>query len=251
LVRKISVFSLLRDKRIPSKTGVVEVERVSTGSEHIDGFLNGGLEKGIVNNVFGESGSGKTNLCIQVAAEVAEDGGKVAYIDTEAGFSPERFLQMSDEEALDNVLIRSPTTFEQQEDAVEELEETVEEENVQLVVVDSAVSLYRLKVNGDNASEINNQLSGQLSKLTKIAREQNIPVLITNQVYTSFDEEGLELVGRDVPKYWSKCLLKLSNEGKNRRKMEISKHRSMPEGKKIQFKITDDGLEEPDEQGLF
>ena len=229
----------------------MEIERVSTGSEHLDRFLNGGLEKGIVNNVYGESGSGKTNLCVQVAAEVAENGGKVAYIDTEAGFSPERFLQMSDEEALDNILIRSPTTFEQQEEAVESLEETVEKEEVKLVVVDSAVSLYRLKVNGDNASEINNQLSGQLSQLTKIAREHNIPVLITNQVYTSFDEGNMEIVGKDVPKYWSKCLLKLSEKGKNKRQMEIAKHRSLPEGKKIQFKITNDGLEESEEKGLF
>jgi DNA repair protein RadB len=229
----------------------VEVERVSTGAEHLDRFLNGGLEKGIVNNVYGESGSGKTNLCVQVAAEVAENGGKVAYVDTEAGFSPERFLQMSNEEALENILIRSPTTFGEQEQAIESLEETVEEEDVELVVVDSAVSLYRLKVNGDNASEINNQLSGQLSKLTKIAREHNIPVLITNQVYTSFDEGNMEIVGKDVPKYWSKCLLKLSEKGKNKRQMEIAKHRSLPEGKKIQFNITDNGLEEPDEKGLF
>ncbi|MFB6100076.1 MAG: DNA repair and recombination protein RadB [Candidatus Nanohalobium sp.] len=229
----------------------MKVERVSTGSEHLDRFLNGGLEKGIVNNVYGESGSGKTNLCVQVAAHVAENGGKVAYIDTEAGFSPERFLQMSNEEALDNILIRSPTDFEQQEEAIESLEETVEEEDVELVIVDSAVSLYRLKVNGDNASEINNQLSGQLSQLTKIAREHNIPVLITNQVYTSFDEGNMEIVGKDVPKYWSKCLLKLSDKGKNLRQMEIAKHRSLPEGKKIQFKITDDGLEEPEKKGLF
>lgn len=230
----------------------MEVERVSTGSDHIDRFLNGGLEKGIVNNVYGESGSGKTNLCIQVAARVAEKGGKVAYIDTEAGFSPERFLQMSSEEALENILIRKPTSFEEQEDTIENLEETVEKEDIQLVIVDSAVSLYRLKVNGDNASEINNQLSGQLSELTKIARENNIPVLITNQVYTSFDDNGgLELVGRDVPKYWSKCLLKLSDRGKNLRQIEIAKHRALPEGKKIQFKITDDGLEETEEKGLF
>jgi DNA repair protein RadB len=229
----------------------VEVERISTGSQHIDKFLNGGLEKGIVNNVYGESGSGKTNLCVQIAAQVAENNEKVAYIDTEAGFSPERFLQISNKEALDNILIRSPTTFEEQEKAIETLEQTVKQEKIKLVIVDSAVSLYRLKVNGDNASEINNQLSGQLSQLTKIAREQKIPVLITNQVYTSFDEGNMEIVGKDVPKYWSKCLLKLSEKGKNKRQIEIDKHRSLPEGKKIQFKITNNGLTKPDQKGLF
>ena len=228
------------------------IERVSTGCESIDKLLNGGLEKGIVNNVYGESGSGKTNLCIQVAAQVAENGGKVAYIDTEAGFSSERFLQLSDKDALENILIKQPTTFEKQENAIETLDKTVKEQDIKLIIVDSAVSLYRLKVNGDNASEINNKLSGQLSELTKIAREQKIPVLITNQVYTSFDDkEEFELVGRDVPKYWSKCLIKLSDKGKNLRQMQISKHRSLPEGKKIQFEITDNGLVEPDKKGLF
>ena len=74
---------------------------------------------------------------------------------------------------------------------------------------------------------------------------------MTNQVYTSFDDEGLELVGRDVPRYWSKCLLKLSKEKNGVRRMGIEKHRSMPEGKSAQFKITNSGIEEVDEKGLF
>ncbi|PSH01036.1 MAG: DNA repair protein RadB, partial [Nanohaloarchaea archaeon SW_7_46_7] len=136
-------------------------------------------------------------------------------------------------------------------EVISSLENFVEEENIELVIVDSAVSLYRLKVNGDNASEINNELSQQFSDLSNIARKHSIPVIVTNQVYTSFDEEGLELVGRDVPKYWSKCLIKLSNKDKNVRKLEISKHRSMPEGRNTRFKITNQGLESVDEDGLF
>lgn len=229
----------------------MEVERLSTSCESIDELLRGGVEKGIITNVYGESGSGKTNFAIQLAAEVTKQGHKVAYVDTEAGFSPERFLQIADEEALDNVMIKEPYDFEEQTEVISSLENFVEEEDIKLVVVDSAVSLYRLKVNGDNASEINNELSQQFSDLSNIARKYNIPVVVTNQVYTSFDEEGLELVGRDVPKYWSKCLIKLSNSDKNVRKLEISKHRSMPEGRSTTFKITNQGLEAVDEDGLF
>ncbi len=227
----------------------MEVERVSTGCEPLDSLLGGGIERGVISNFYGESGSGKTNVCIQIAAEVAENGGNVAYIDTEASFSAERFMQIASEQELDNVFLKDATDFQEQEEAINSLEEM--KEDLELIIVDSMVSLYRLKVNGDNASEINNELSGQLSKLSGIARKQNIPVVVTNQVYTSFEKEDLELVGRDVPKYWSKCLVKLSSDEKNVRRAEISKHRSLPEGKKIQFHITDDGLEVNEDGGLF
>jgi len=229
----------------------VKVERVSSQCESIDRLLNGGIEKGIITNFYGESGTGKTNVCIQAATTVAENGGKVIYIDTEGGFSPERFEQMASEEALENMLLRDPVDFEQQEEAIEALADVVESEDVELVIVDSAVSLYRLQVNGENASEINQRLSRQLSELSKIARTHNIPVIITNQVYTSFDDDELELVGRDVPKYWSKALLELSQKTNGTRKVKVAKHRSIAEGRSTQFEITNDGLETPENKGLF
>lgn len=229
----------------------MKVERLSTGSDPIDSLLGGGIEKGLITNVFGESGSGKTNFCVQVAAEVADRGEKVAYIDTEKGFSAERFVQVAGEEELELVTVMEPATFEQQEKDIESLEALVKEEEPGLVVVDSLVSLYRLQANGDDISEANQRLSQQLSTLSRLAKEHNLPVVVTNQVYTSFDEDELELVGRDVPRYWSKCLLQLSREDDGLRTVEIEKHRSIPEGKKKRFKIVDEGLVEPDEKGLF
>lgn len=228
----------------------VEVERVSTGSEPIDELLEGGIEKGVITNIYGESGTGKTAFCIQASAEVAANGGKVAYIDTEGGFSPERMKQIGGETSLENIVIKNPVEFSQQEETVEELEAMVESEEIDLIVVDSAVSLYRLKVDGENASEVNQRLSQQLSELSKIARKHSIPIMITNQVYTSFDEEDLELVGRDVPKYWSKCLIKLSENSS--RKMEVSKHRSIPKGRSRKFSIANEGIvEEKETRGLL
>lgn len=227
----------------------MRVQRISTGCEPLDSLLGGGVEKGVISNFYGESGSGKTNVCIQVAAEVAENGGKVAYVDTEASFSAERFIQIASEDALDNIFLKDATDFQEQKESIKSLGDM--KEDLDLVIVDSMVSLYRLKVNNDNANQINNELSDQLSQLSKIARKQEIPVLITNQVYTSFDEDKLEIVGRDVPRYWSKCLVKLSQNGENTRTAEIAKHRSLPSGKKVQFQITDDGLVEADEGGLF
>jgi DNA repair protein RadB len=244
-------FSAFRVKRFRTCCYGVKVERLETGCEPIDSLLEGGIEKGIITNVFGESGTGKTNFAVQVAAVVAGKGENVAYIDTEGGFSPERFSQVAGEDALDNIFLQDPLDFDQQEQAVEDLVGLVEEKEIKLVVVDSAVSLYRLQVNGDNASEINQRLSQQLSDLSRIARKHNIPIVITNQVYTSFDDKNLELVGRDVPRYWSKCLLKLSQSDSSVRQLKIEKHRSLPEGGSVQFEITDEGLEGTDEKGLF
>lgn len=229
----------------------MEVKRISTGSKPIDSFLKGGLETGIINNVFGKSGSGKTNFCVQVAASITEQDRKVVYIDTEKGFSPERFKQIASEDALEKIVLNEPVDFEQQEEAINSLDDIVDEHDPGIVIVDSMVSLYRLKAKGDKIQEVNQKLSQQLSKLSKIAREQDIPVLITNQVYSSFDGDDIELVGRDVPRYWSKCLLKLSTMDTAIREMEIEKHRSMPEGKSAQFKITDNGLESVKNKGLF
>lgn len=227
----------------------MKVERLSTGSDPLDSFLKGGLEKGLITNVFGESGSGKTNFCVQVAAEVADSGEKVVYIDTEKGFSPERFRQIAGDEALENVVLNEPVDFEQQEEAINSLDEIAEENDPDAIIVDSMVSLYRLQAKGDQIQEVNQKLSQQLSELSRLARKYNIPVLVTNQVYTSFDKDEIELVGRDVPRYWSKCLLKLSNSDQTVREVEIEKHRSMPEGKSMKFQITDDGLKEAEEKG--
>lgn len=231
----------------------VNVERISTGSEPLDELLNGGVEKGLITNIFGESGSGKTNVCVQVAAEVAESGEKIVYIDTEKGFSAERFTQMASDDALENIMLMEPVDFSEQEERVMALQGLVEEEEPSLIVIDSMVSLYRLQATGDKVAEVNQRLSQQFSELSKIARKQNIPVVVTNQVYTSFDENELELVGRDVPRYWSKCLVKLSTVDTGVRKAEIEKHRSLPEGRSVKFEIANKGLvkHDGDGNGLF
>ena len=62
---------------------------LSLGCQSLDALLGGGLESGIITRVYGEAGTGKTNLCLQAARECVLSGKKVAYIDTE-GVSVER-----------------------------------------------------------------------------------------------------------------------------------------------------------------
>jgi hypothetical protein len=50
----------------------------------------------------------------------------------------------------------------------------------------------------------------------------------------------VNLVGGDLFKYWSKCIIELKNENKRRRAV-LLKHRSLPE-KEISFEIRDNGV---------
>jgi len=115
--------------------------------------------------------------------------------------------------------------------------------------------LYRLelgdaRINGDeNVREINREVAKQMKLLAEISKRQDIPIIITNQVYSGFQSEedwkkGLEretnIVGGDLFQYWSKCIIELKGTG-NRRKAILLKHRSLPQ-KEMGFEIRNEGI---------
>ena len=71
------------------------MEKISTGSEYLNKFLNSGYEKGRISVIFGPAATGKTTLCMLAALATAKSGKKILFIDTENGFSVERLKQMS------------------------------------------------------------------------------------------------------------------------------------------------------------
>jgi len=117
--------------------------------------------------------------------------------------------------------------------------------------------LYRLELAEASKSkeegkirEINSKLAGQLRILSEIARKRNIPILITNQVYSEFlskgevesgKEKAVYMVGGDILKYWSKCLIELKILPNGRRKAILRKHRSLKESE-FYFIITNTGI---------
>ena len=65
------------------------MKRLLLKCKPLDNLIGGGLERNTVTEIYGEAGSGKTNLCLQASRECVNAGEKVAYIDTE-GVSVER-----------------------------------------------------------------------------------------------------------------------------------------------------------------
>ena len=213
-------------------------------SKPIDKLLGGGLEKGCITNFYGPPGSGKTQIAMVAAAGISSKGMKVVFIDTEGGFSFERLKQLVDdyESVLKRIIIMRVYSWKEQNECISKLPKL---ENIKAVIVDSIVALWRLEINQENAFLINQELAKQLSILARIASEKNIPVLITNQVYSDIETGELELSGRNVVKWWSKNLVELIHSGKsNHRVAIVKKARAVPEGKRVEFEIYEKGLRE-------
>ncbi|MGE0793256.1 MAG: DNA repair and recombination protein RadB [Candidatus Woesearchaeota archaeon] len=219
--------------------------KVSTGTSCLDWLLEGGFEKGVITTIYGPAGCGKTNLCLLFSREIKD--GKIIYVDTEGSFSVSRFRQICDDvkESIKNIIFLNPTNFQEQKKAFKELNKLINNK-IGAIIIDSIAMLYRLEMGSTkNVYEVNRELGIQLGQLTEIARKTNIPILITNQVYVDFEQKGkVNIVGGDLLKYQSKCLIELQKTGDGLRKAIIRKHRSIEEGKEIIFKITDGGIEE-------
>lgn len=238
--------------------------KISAGSYDLNKFLFGGYETDIITTIYGPAGSGKTNLCMLVALSQAKKGNKVIYIDTEGGFSIDRARQIiqGDESILENIMLLKPTSFAEQEEAFNQLLKNLKNHDISTIIIDSMTILYRLELGDAIQSKedekirtVNRKLAQQLRILNEIARKQEIPVVITNQVYTDFLSDKqvntqirreVNMVGGDLLKYWSKCLIELINE-KGKRIMALTKHRSLPV-KEMQFEITNEGIRK---RGLF
>ena len=241
--------------------------KISAGSYILNQFLHGGYETDIITTLYGPGGSGKSNLAIILATSQAKKQNKTIFIDTEGGFSSERFKQIHRgtreeiEKDLQNIFLLKPTSFQEQEKAFQQMLTYVKKEAISLIIIDSIAMLYRLELgsaietkNQEEISKINRKLAGQLRTLNEIARKQNIPIIITNQVYASFTknqedkqtERQVSMVGGDLLKYWSKCLIELKNYN-NKRSLVLKKHRSLPV-KELHFEIINPGIRK---RGLF
>jgi DNA repair protein RadB len=224
------------------------MKRLQTNSP-FDKLLGGGLEEDAITNVYGPAGSGKTNMTIISALACLRSGKKVVYMDTEGSFSVERFHQLGGtEKDMKNIVFIDVHTWDEQCRESKKLESVIS--GAGLVIVDSMVSLYRLEMSDSKFSEINRQLATQYSILSRIARKNKIPILVTNQIYGI--GEDIELTSRTIAKYWSKTMIELrKTERDNTRLAILRKHRSQPENAKIEFEITKTGLKETGKFSLF
>ena len=223
-------------------------EKISTNSP-LDELLDGGIEKRTITQVYGPPGVGKTNICLNIAIGVAKKGKKVVYIDTEGGISVDRIRQISGDDlpypVAKNIIVFEPTSFKEQEEDLGLIESWISSNSaeVELIILDSAVALFRVE---DDKSR-SHFLGKQMQVLSALAINYDLAVLVTNQIYASFDEESEEdfsPVGGTIIQYRSKIIIELKREeGTNQRIAVLKRHKSKREGLAVHFLITNNGIE--------
>ncbi|THH33478.1 hypothetical protein EUX98_g706 [Antrodiella citrinella] len=173
---------------------------ISTGSKSVDTILGDCAEGGIISQsiteVYGEFRTGKTQLAhtMSVIAQLPPDmggaSGKVAYIDTEGTFRPDRIRSIADrfgvngEMALENILYARAYNSEHQMELINECSmRFAEDKDFRLLIVDSIMACFRTDYSGrGELSERQQKLAQMLSKLSKLSEEYNMAILLTNQV---------------------------------------------------------------------
>jgi DNA repair protein RadB len=214
--------------------------RLATGCAPIDAILGGGIEGGAITLVYGEAGTGKTNLCLQLSVQAVLSGkGKVAYVDTE-GVSLERLHQIAGDDApriLKDILFFTPQSLDEQERMIKSLDKIAPPA---LIVVDSLNLYYRLQLSGDNGQEVGVALTNIMGQLLKLSRNQDIPILVTGQVYSA--DEGPKAFGGKVMEHIVKAMLRFERLAPGVRRATVIKHRSVAEGAHAEFFLTGKGL---------
>ena len=205
-------------------------------------FLGGGIECGSVTLFYGEAGSGKTNICLQTAYNVVKSGKKVVYLDTE-GLSFERVDQVfQDKSLVGNLLVFHVHSFEEQSDRIAKAVRLSEaNDKIGLIVIDSLTMFYRL--NSDDVSS-RNELAKETEQLLRAARKNEVPVIITSQVYTNIGSGTLEFLGGHALHHNAKTIIRLDKKNNGRRAAVIMKHRSLPEGRSVNYRIVSSGIED-------
>ena len=217
------------------------MKRLKLKCQPLDQLLDGGIESQAITEIFGEAGTGKTNFCLQASRECAYLGKKVVFIDSE-GVSIERLKQICTnydfKKILSKINFLNPISLEDQEKLIQS---TNKLENLGLIVLDTFNMFHRIKLEEDDKSA-NRILNRQITDLQLIARKKDVPVIISGQVYTAENGEIKPFAGRGI-EHMAKTIIRLDKTGMGKREATILKHRSIPEGRKAFFAITQKGLE--------
>jgi DNA repair protein RadA len=239
------------------------IGRISTGSQNFNKLLGGGIETNAITEVYGEFGTGKTQLChtacVMVQLSYSQGGldGGALYIDTENTFRPERIETISKarhqnpKQILDNIVVARAYSSSHQELILSESSRIIESQNIKLLIFDSAISLYRSEFLGLSSLSLRQQrLNKLVHSIMRIAQTHQIAVLLTNQVQSSpetgFANLSFKAAGGNIFAHSStyRIYLRKSNRNRIARMVDSPNH---PESETV-FSIGESGITDPQKE---
>ncbi|MDI3497948.1 DNA repair and recombination protein RadA [Archaeoglobus sp.] len=243
------------------------VKKITTGSKDLDELLGGGVETQAITEFFGEFGSGKTQICHQLAVNVQlpeDEGGlegSVVIIDTENTFRPERIIQMAEAKGLDsnevlkNIYVAQAYNSNHQMllvDNAKELAEKLKKEGrpVRLIIVDSLMSHFRAEYVGRGTlADRQQKLNRHLHDLMKFGELYNAAIVVTNQVMARPDVlfgDPTKPVGGHIVAHTATFRIYLKKGKEDLRIARLIDSPHLPEGEAI-FRVTERGIEDAEE----
>ena len=170
--------------------------RLPTGCRSLDNLLNGGIEAGVITQVYGPPGCGKTQLCHTLCVMLPPNYNAI-YIDTEGSFRPERIKEIANARGFDSkqilqrILVTKALDIKQLESCIEAACSVCEINSgrIKLLIVDSIIYHYRAECAGrSKLPEKIQRLNKYMHLLLKTASSNAITVVVTNhQTQSSVD----------------------------------------------------------------
>ena len=215
---------------------------ISTGHKKLDQLLDGGVKNGIITDIFGAYGTGKTQLVMQICINSLQKGGHIFFQDTTGEFRPERMLEIIkthnfDPKLLDNVKVGRITNTSEQ---LQYLSKITESENFSLVIIDNVTDLFSFEYSKVTQElEKRNLFMKYMHDLSLIAIQKKIPIVVTNMI-RKIDEIEKEHLDKSIS-IFTHMKIKLTKKGTNYFGEILSPlHRKM----KFSYLITKNGIVE-------
>ena len=235
------------------------VGKLTTGSKAFNELMGGGIETQSIAEFYGEFGSGKTQICHQLAVNTVlkkEDGGlesEVIIIDTENTFRPERISQMAKgvglepEEVLSKIHVARAYNSHHQMLLVEKAKELAKDKKVGLLVVDSLTAHFRAEYMGrGRLADRQQKLNRHMHDLLRFADLNNAAIAVTNQVSAKPDQffgDPTRPIGGHIVGHTATFRLYLRKGKQGKRICRLVDSPNLPEGEAV-ITITENGVQD-------
>jgi DNA repair protein RadA len=233
------------------------IGRLNTGSKALNELLGGGFETQAITELYGEFGSGKTQIAHQLAVTVTmpkEDGGlegDTLWIDSENTFRPSRVgqmataLELDPETVLKRVHVARAYNSHHQMLLVEKAMEEAEKFPIKLLVVDSMTAHFRAEYIGRGAlAERQQLLNKHMHALLRFGDIYNAAICVTNQVQSkpdAFFGDPTRPIGGHIVGHTATFRIYLRKSKGGKRIARLTDSPNLPEGEAV-FIVTGDGI---------
>jgi DNA repair protein RadA/Sms len=211
----------------------------STGVGEFDRVLGGGLVPGAVVLLSGEPGVGKSTLLLEVASNAAAKGLKVLYVSGEESVGQIRLRAERTGALNPNLYLASETDLASVLGQVAQVEP-------QLLIVDSVQTIAHADLEG--AAGMPSQIREVASNLIRVAKENNLPIILVGHV----TKDG-NIAGPRALEHLVDVVCHFEGDRQTAlRFVRSQKNRFGPTDEVGCFEMAGDGINEvPDPSGLF